>query len=250
MDIASLLGFAVVAGLLVSLPFRWLTNADKVRLTKDQMMAHILGVRLFRDQVPIALASYASAGIAAARYIWLLLPAAAVGALPLAFLYGQLQARLDHAPPRLGEQLLITVRLRPQAASDDVHLELPLSLELTAPPVHAISSSEITWRIQPTACGVFPITVVTSGSRVIIRVRACDSDRPLTVSAAPASWITRFFEPDLEKLPPASPAERITVGYTERRLSAAGHDLDWRLLFFLLVAVFALLLRPLTGASF
>lgn len=250
MDFATLLGFSLLAGLLISWPFRWLTNADKIRFTKDQMTAHILGVRLFRDQVPVALASYASAGLAAGKYIWLMLPAAAVAALPFAFIYGQLQARLDRTAPRPGEPLLLTVRLRPQAVSDDVHLELPRSLRLTAPPVHAISSNEITWRIQPTACGVFNATIVIGGSRVIMPVRACDAIQRLTVSAEPASWITRLFEPDLENLPPASPAERITVGYAERRLSAAGHDLDWRLLFFVLVAVFAVLLKPVTGASF
>jgi hypothetical protein len=199
------------------------------------MVAHMLGIRLYRDQVSVALRCYASMTGAAGRYLLLIVPALALLALPTVWLYGEMAARLDRVAPARGEALLLTARFRPGAPLDAVRLDLPPSVGLTAPAVHIPQTNEVTWRLQADACGTFQIAVVAGASRATARVDACDSLQRLRGGTV---------------LPAGGDVQSLTVDYPERRLTLAGHDFAWETPFLLLTAIFALLLKPVTGAQF
>ena len=231
----ALLAGSLAAGLLICLVFRWCANAEKLRRARDEMIAHMLGVRLYRDQVRVALRCYAQMAGAAGRYLWLMIPAVAVLALPMYWLYGEMARRLDHVAPLPGEAVLLNARFRSAAALDGARLELPSAIRLTAPPVHIPQSNEMAWRLQPDSCGAFEIAVVAGDARASRRVDACDSLQRLTPTV---------------RLSAGGPVESLDIDYGERSLALAGHVFDWEAAFWVLVAIFALLLKPLTGAQF
>jgi hypothetical protein len=229
--VASSLG----AALLICLSFRWCANGEKLERARDEMTANLLGVRLFRDQVTVAFACYARLAGAAGRYLLHMSPALAVLALPMYLLCRETAARLDRVAPPSGESLLFTASLRPGSALDAARLELPPWIRLTAPPLHAPVLNEITWRLQAHACGSYDVSVWFRKSRASRRIEVCDSLQRLAGG---------------EQLPADGSVTSLAIDYAERRLTMAGHDFDWEAPFFILVALFALLLKPLTGAQF
>ena len=247
---AALLLCSFLAGLLIALAFRWLADGAKIRRARDEMLAHMLAIRLFRDQIAAALWSYPLAGRAAVRYVGLGLPALAAVLLPLLCLYSQLEGRLDFAAPAAGRQLLLTARLRPGADLNQARLEVPAAVRVTAPPVHLPQSGEVTWRTQPAECGSFDARLVVGGFQAGKRIQVCDSFRRLQPESASASWPMALFTAGDGQLPAGGAVQSITLDYPERRLALAGHELDWRLLFVLLAIFFAFLLKPITGAEF
>jgi hypothetical protein len=231
----ALLAGSLATAVLLSVSFRWCANGEKLRRARDEMIAHMLGVRLYRDQVTVALSCYARMGGAAARYLLVILPAVAVMALPMFWLYREMSGRLDYVAPAGGETLLLTARFRPGVALETVRLEVPAAIRVTAPAVRIPKSNEITWRLEPHTCGAFEIVVAAGASRASRRMEVCDSLQRLTGG---------------EKLPADGAVQSLVLDYGERRLALAGHDFDWQVLFFIFAAGFALLLRPLTGAQF
>jgi hypothetical protein len=232
---ATLLAGSLAASLVISLAFRYCTNGEKLRRSRDEMIAHMLGVRLYRDQVAVALSCYARMAGAAVRHLLFIVPALAVLALPMFWLYREIAGRLDYVPPARGEAILLNAHMRSGTALDAVRLELPAFVRVTAPPVRVPQLNEITWRLEPDACGAFDIAVAAGASRATRRMYVCDSLQSLTTG---------------ERLPADGVIKSLTFDYAERRLVLAGHEFDWELLFFGAAAVFALAFKPLTGAQF
>jgi hypothetical protein len=140
----TLLPVGVIYGLAASLVFGRFSDQVSMRRTINRMMAHLMEMRLFLDSPALVLRAQRDLLRENLRLLRLILLPGAILAFIFILLFPQLDAMYGHAPLRVGEPSVVTVRLDGDAA-----LEAPAGIKVETPGVHVTHDREISWRVRP-----------------------------------------------------------------------------------------------------
>src|SRR5947209_8290195 len=144
--LAIVIVFSIVIGLLMIVLFGYTSNQKAIGVAKDQLKAHLLAVRLFQDQLHVVMGSYGRILRGTGRYLQLAFMPLLYVILPITFLIVQLDRYLGLTPVAMNAPFLLTVGTDAKSTPDDVSLELPPGIVMTAPPVHVAADHEVAWR--------------------------------------------------------------------------------------------------------
>jgi hypothetical protein len=244
--LAALTVFAFLTGVVMLLVYKFTSNQKAIRRAKDLMQAHVLAVRLFQDQLGVVLRAYGRILNATLGYLRHSLLPLAIMFLPLALLLVQLDARFAYRAARVGEPLLLTIRVAQAGDIESVTLELPAELALTAPLLRDAQNREVVARIEPEKVGHWTVGVKIAGGVYAKQLIVGDGLENLSLERAGPGLLDRILHPVEDPLPAAAPVESIAVNYPERRMTLGRFDVNWIVAFFILslVAGFAMK-RPL-----
>ena len=142
----TLAAFSAAAGVLILLAFKLTSNQRALKAARRQLRAHLLAIRLFADDPVLILRSQGRLLIWTACYMALLIPAFLVIAIPLFFAWDYLDALWGRAPLAAGDTMIVTARLRDNAARPQ--LIVPDWLAVDSPPVHVAAEREVSWRVR------------------------------------------------------------------------------------------------------
>jgi uncharacterized membrane protein (DUF106 family) len=229
--LALVLALSVVVGLLIVLAFRYTSNQPEIRRTKDQLKAHLLAVRLFQDQLPVVLHSYSRILRGTAHYIRLAFTPLLFVIVPLVFLMAYVDHYLGWMPVRPEQQFLVQVKTN-SADLDDVSLQVPPEMTISAPPVHIPDKNEVVWRVVASQDGAYEIKVALNGESVSKQVAAAHDLRKLSTTRLRNHFWTRLFVSTEPAIPAVSLIDSIEVQYPERNIALAGFEFNWIILFF------------------
>ena len=244
--LAALTVFAILTGVVMLLVYKFTSNQRAIRRAKDRMQAHVLAVRLFQDQLGVVLRAYGRILRATLGYLRLSILPLAIMFVPLALLLVQLDARFAYRAPRVGEPLLLTVRVAQASDMDGVTLELPAEVALTAPLLRNAQGREVVARIEPQKTGSWMVGVKIAGIVYAKQLIVSDWLENLSLERAGPGVLERILHPVEDPLPAAAPLVSIALKYPERRIALGHFDVNWIVAFFVLslVAGFAMK-RPL-----
>src|SRR5450631_1087919 len=134
---------SLVIGLVMVVLFGYTSDQKAIGIAKDQLKAHLLAVRLYRDQIPVVVGSYGKILRGTGRYLKLAFKPLLYVIIPITLLIVQIDRYLGAVPIPTNAPFLITVHLSDQYVSsltadalDSVTLDLPPEIMMTAPPVH------------------------------------------------------------------------------------------------------------------
>src|ERR1022692_3826767 len=143
---------SLVVGLLMVVLFGYTSDQKAIGIAKDQLKAHLLAVRLYRDQIPVVMGSYGKILRGTGRYLKLAFKPLLYVIVPITLLMVQIDRYLGQTPIPTNAPFLLTVHMTGQSsnaqaggqstASDamgDVTLDLPPGITMTAPPVHVLA---------------------------------------------------------------------------------------------------------------
>jgi hypothetical protein len=152
-------------------------------------------------------------------------------------------------PPNV--PFLLTAHLTAQTsgidAMDDVTLDLPPEVTVTAPPVHIPAGNEIVWRLVGSKEGKYEVRIVAAGqSAAKVVCVGSDLARISTVRLRGQFW-ERLFSSAEPALPENSPIESISINYPDRNIEIAGYGMNWIWLFFVLSMVAGFVFKELLG---
>lgn len=241
-----MLAVSLLTGLLMLAVFRLTSNQAGIRAAKDRIKAHLLEMRLFKDNFRVSLGAQRRILAANGRYLAYSARPLLVMIVPLLLLLVQLNFRFAYEPLVPGEPALVKVRL--EAGVDPlrtaVALEAPALITVETPPLRIAEESEVDWRIRPEAPGAAVLTVIADGRRYEKSVRAGGSDlgrlSPLSVRGRFPEALLYPAEP---ALPAGGPVRSVEVVYPERRLSLFGLDLHWLVAYFVLSVLLGFILK-------
>jgi uncharacterized membrane protein (DUF106 family) len=223
---------SIVVGFLMVLVFRYTSNQQEIRRAKDRLKAHLLAVRLFQDQLAVVLRSYGRILRGTASYIRLAFTPLLFVIVPMTFLIIYVDHYLGNVPLRPDQQFLLQVQTVPREL-DDISLQLPPGLTISAPPVHISASNEVVWRLMAKQKGVYQINVASSGHAVSKQVAVTDGLYYVSTDRLRNHFWTRVFISGEPVIPASSPIASITVQYPERNIELAGFEFNWIILFFI-----------------
>ncbi len=243
------IGLAVVSLLTAVLMlevYKLTSNQAAIRRAKDRIKAHLLEMRLYKDNMRVTWSAQAGVLKANLSYMAANLKPLLVMIVPLVLILAGLSVWYDRAPLKPGEETLVKARLVGTAdpVALDLRLEVPPGIEITAPPVRVPDEHEVVWRIKAVAEGRGRL-VLRAGDRAIPKDIAVGG-RPLSkVSplASRGSFGQRLLYPGEPPLPDGTPVRSVEVLYPARRLAASGVGVHWLVAYLVLSIAFGFALK-------
>jgi hypothetical protein len=247
-----MLGLALISalsGVLVLLGFRLTSKPRAIRAARQQVQAHLLAVRLYRDDLAVAFRAQRSLLGALMRYLANMLRPFLVLLLPFALLFAHLDARYATRALHPGEHAIVKATLVPQT-SDRWRLEGTAGVAVDSAPVRIPAHDEIDWRIRAVAAGRHEIAFVNGSQRVEKEIRVTVEPQGAAPTRSVAEIAAVFAAPTEAPIAAAAGIRRIDVAYPSLNLSVFGWRAHWIVVFLVASSAVALLLRTRAGVEF
>src|SRR5207302_273278 len=140
---------AAATGVLLLVVFKHTSNQRAIKRVRDDINAHLLALKLFKDSTSVTLRAQGRILVGALRLFVLAVVPMLIMAVPVCLILGQLALWYQARPLRVGEDAVITVKLNGGAASSrpDVRLRPSSAVEVTTGPIRVLSKREVCWDV-------------------------------------------------------------------------------------------------------
>jgi len=238
---------SIVIGLLMVVLFGYTSNQKAIKIAKDQLKAHLLAVRLFQDQLHVVMGSYGRILRGTGRYLKLAFMPLLYVIIPITLLIVQLDRYLGSVGIQANVPFLVTARVSNPDALNDISLELPTEITMTAPAVHVPAAREIVWRLAAAKEGAYEVKAAASGQSVTKTVHVSSELARVSPVRLRGHFWERMFSSTESAIPDNSPIESVAINYPERNIDIAGYEINWIWLFFILSMIAGFIFKELLG---
>jgi uncharacterized membrane protein (DUF106 family) len=245
--------FSFCATICILLIYHYTSDQAAIRKTKDKIKAHLLEIRIFKDNFAILLSSQKKLFFYNAVYIKHSIKPLLLIIVPLALIIMQMDSWYRLRPLRPGETVIFSVRLDDSEMMKhvpNISIETEKELKIETPMLRIPQKAELSWRLRAVGRGGPYVTIRTAKHSIKKRVVVADS---LLTRLSPLSTNSNFWKifttPGVERISGDSSVAEIEIRYPTRHIEIIGRKLHWLLIFFVLTLAFALILkRPLKVA--
>jgi len=238
---------SLVVGLLMVVLFGYTSDQKAIGIAKDQLKAHLLAVRLYRDQIPVVMGSYGKILRGTGRYLKLAFKPLLYVIIPITLLIVQMDRYLGQTPLPVNAPFLLTVQLNGSDGLNDVTLDLPPEITMTAPPVHIPAENEIIWRLAGSKEGKYEVKIAAAEQSAAKAVCVGGDLARISTVRLRGQFFRRMFSSAEPALPQNSPIESIAINYPDRNIDVAGYGINWIWFFFILSMVAGFVFKELLG---
>jgi len=235
------LGMVVLVG--------YTSDQKGIARAKDQLKAHLLAVRLYRDQLHVVMGAYGKVLRGTARYLRLAFKPLLYVIIPITVLIVQLDRVLGLSAIRADTPFLLTVRASNAEAINGISIDLPAEIKADAPPVHVSAENEVVWRLMASREGSYEVKIIADGQSATKTVRVSSELARVSPIRMRDHFWERIFVSGESALPESIPVESIAVDYPERniQLGIADYKMNWIWLFFILSMIAGFVFKELLG---
>lgn len=235
---------AAVTGILLLVVFKYTSNQRAIKRVRDSINANLLGLRLFKDNVSVAIRAQGMLMLGAVQLFVLALAPMVVMALPVTLVLGQLSLWYQQRPLHVDEEAVVTVRLNGAADANfpTVRLQPSPAVEPMLGPVRILSQREVCWNIRAREPGYHELRFQV-GDQIVDKTLAIGSGFMHASAQRPGwSWTDILLYPAEQPFGPDSVVHSITIDYPPRPTWMSGTD-TWVIYWFLASMVAALCFR-------
>lgn len=251
-DLLPLIVISVLTGLLVLLVYRYLSSPAQIKKSKDRVKAHILAIRLYRNEWRVILKSFGLSLGCTLRYFTLNLVPLLVLLPLLAPLFAQLEVRYGLSSFRPGATAEIQATM--SGSLEELLPELvPASwYRPVMAPVYVYAHNQAHWRIEMLQPGKHSLEIRTSAGRICKSIHCGDDVARTALSCRRhrGGLLAGLLYPVEEPFGPGDPVLAVRVDYPERKMSVFSLRLHWIWLHLLIVVTVVLALRKRFGIEF
>lgn len=224
---------SVLSAVWALLVFRLVTPQARLAAARERLLGHILEMGLYQDHLRVVGRIQRDLALANLRYVAASLPALAAMLLPMLLTLGQLEARFERRPLRVGESAVLAVTLAPSASArlDGLQVTAPPGVVVEAGPVRDAAAGAAAWRVRAAEPGRHRLQVMLDGREVATRDVVAGGGLPRTATEAGTSWARALLYPGERQLPRGGEVAGTRLRYPGRDLRWLGLDLDWLLAF-------------------
>lgn len=230
--------------------YKAVSNQAAIRDAKDKIVAHLLELRLFRDDLRVLLKAEGRVFASIGRYLGhSMLPMVLMLPVFLLMLI-QVESRFAFRGLAPDEQALVTVGVTSDQPVSHIPVNLHAAdgLQVATSALRADASGEIYWRVRAITAGLHDLKLTVGGEHADRIVKADSLGGAMTM-AYRASDMRTLLYPRATALPSDGPVATLAIDYPRARGEFAGlSSTSW--IFFAMVMVFAFALRRLFDVSF
>jgi hypothetical protein len=243
-----LLIISVLTGVVLLFIFRFTSNQRGIQETKNRIKAHLLEVRIFKDDLRILLSAQKMILKYNFQYLGYGLKPLLVIFLPVALLLIQLEGWFGQRPLKPGESTLLSVRLADDAVGllPEVALEGDEGLSIESPSLRIPSTREVDWKIRSDKTGELHLFIKLQGRTIpkLVTVSTGEPARVSPVKVSSDSWAVAL-HPGENPIAKDEVVRQITLDYPARSIEVFGWKLHWLLVFFVLSTLAGFLFKGL-----
>jgi hypothetical protein len=184
-----------------------------VRAAGKRLQADLLEMRLYSSEPALMWAAQKALVRDNVRWLALMLPPALILALPLAWLFVQLDSIYGRAPLAVGAAAVVTVQLGRALEPVDAAatLQAPPGIAVESPPVRIIARRQISWRIRALRPVRGELRLVLRGHVIEKTIAAGERNALLSPRRERSLW-GFLLHPEESRLP-AGEVAWVEVGY-------------------------------------
>lgn len=234
---ATIVAAATGLGLLVV--FKYTSSQRAIRRVRDDIKAHLLALKLFKESTSVALRAQGRILLGAWRLLVLSVVPMLVMIVPVCLLLGQLALWYQSRPLGVGEEAVMTLKLNGEADSPwpEVRLEPTAAMEVTVGPVRVLSQREVCWNVRALESGYHRLAIQVGGRAVDKELAVGDGFMRVSIERPGWSWAQMLLHPGERPFGPDSPVRSVAIDYPERSSWTSGTD--WWVIYWLVVSLVA-----------
>ena len=228
-----LLSISVLTGVLMPLIFKRISNQDGIRQTKNRIKAHLLEMRLYKDDIRLSIRAMLRIMLNNLRYLTYALKPMLVLMIPVLFILIYTGTRYGYRPVGVGEDVILTATLQEESGLQEIHLETPEEIHVETPPLRIPLEKKIYWRVRALKEGNFNIEIHLGEQIVKKEIIVGTGIRNLSSRRVKGNSIQVLFYPAESGLPSSSFVRSISIQYPPNKINIAGWAFNWLVLFFI-----------------
>lgn len=205
----------VPGALLGLLVYRFVSNQDGIERAKDLIKAHLLELRLYKDDFLVTLRAQGKILRHNMSYLGYALLPMAVMIGPFLLMLVQIESRFAFRGLEPGEQALLTVQIESETPVSGLEIELllPPGVERESPALRIDQSGEVVWRVRGADAGVHDVTI-SVGDQSLHKLIVVDQNGTwVATDLYRADDLTTLLYPQEPALPVDGPASILTLSY-------------------------------------
>ncbi len=245
---AGLIG--AVTGVLMLVVFKYTSNQQAIKRTRDQIRANLLALSLFRANLPVSLfCQWRLVGGALKLLCHSLVPMI-VMTPPMLLLLAQMALWYQARPLLIGEESVVTVRFRSGASEAISSFQLVPSeaTSVVTGPVRVPSKDIVCWNITPKTNGLHAMTFAVGSQSFEKELVVGAGYRPASLKRPSSDWSEVLLHPRESPFGADSTVQSIEVTYPERDSFIMGTN-NWIVYWFLVSMIAAFAAKPFLNVN-
>ena len=243
----SLCLFSLLTAIFLLIVFRYTSDQRGIRETKDKIKAHLLEIRIFKDNLTILLSAQRRLLLYNLIYMKHAVKPLLFMIVPVALIIIQMDAWYGRKPLIPGEASILSLRVTDQEAtklSSNISIEVDKGLTIETPLLRIPETGELSWRVRTNNLGNHQVRVKVA-ERVFYKEVIVDNGRlwRLSPHSVNSSHWKDLLNPGVEPLEENSLLKEITVHYPNRLIDIFSWKIHWLVLFFVLSTAYAFMLK-------
>jgi hypothetical protein len=235
----SLFIFSLPVGILLILIFRYTSDQETIRATKDRIKGYMLETRLFKDNSGVLMSAFWNILVCNFKYMLHALRPMLFMIVPVLLILIQLDAWYGYRPLKTGESAVFSVRL---SEGDDnvinnVTIRPDNGVTVETPPLRIPEEQEVDWRIRADKAGDHRVVVLIQGKAVEKTVTVSDTLSRVSKKRAATSFWGKLLNSGEKPIQEASRIKEIGVDYPLRYIHVFGWKMHWLVVFSLLTLI-------------
>jgi hypothetical protein len=248
----SIVGISWIGGLLMVWIFGKVSNQNAIQQARNRLSSELIGLRLFKDDLRVFFGIQYQVLVWTLEYLRYSLVPMLILMVPTLLILIQLNYHYDLRPLRVGEPVLVKVKLRDAnmvARGPEITLAAPDNIRIEAGGVRIPETKEVCWRVRGVLPGRFDLTVsdgkfsVTKNMAVGGRLEGVSSVR------TGEHWLTRLLYPGEAPISSQSAFESIEILYPKLDILILGKRTNWLVLFLVLSLGFGYAFKGVLGVQ-
>ncbi len=273
---AALVVISAVMGWAMLMIWRYTSNQHAIKGARNQIAAHLLSTRLFKDNLAVTFRAQRMIVWHALRLLGYSIKPMLIMLVPFVLVMAQIGLRYEYRPAFAGDVVRVTATLKPADSPEQLlsrlvgaGSKLALPREITMDrhdPCRAEPIRTIDWRLTIAKPGNYTLELGDEKDRVTMPLvvvdalnagdgrdteRASDvegvghaSDLHRLSSLRGGHWLDRVLFSAEPSIPSDSIFEAVQIRYQRRSSPILGYDVHWLITLFVLSIVFALVFKP------
>jgi uncharacterized membrane protein (DUF106 family) len=232
--------------------FRTTSNQKGIKAVKNKIKAHLLEIRLFKDNLAQSLKAQGGILKQNARYIGYSGKPLLVMIIPLILILIQMNFWFGYMPLRSEEPVLLKIKLKEGFVPTETRIQLspPPGIVIETPALRIDEEREINWRLSARSAGIHDLGITVGEEMVIKRIHAQPGRLQKISPIKPKkNFFDQLFYPVEPPLPDSLPLESVTITQPEYRFSLFGLRMHWIIVYFALSIIFGFGLKGFFGVE-
>lgn len=241
----SLVMIASILGVLMLLLFKYTSNQTAIGRVRDAIKAHLLAMKLFKDNIPVVLKSQAKIILNAFLLLVFSLQPMIVMIIPFTIILAQLGLWYQFRPLEIGEQTVVTAQLADLDSNpmSQIVLNSSSAAEVVIGPVRVPSKREIFWKIQAKETGIHTLTFQSADQQFEKELAVGDGLMRVSVMRPALASGDILLHPAEQPFEVDSVVQSISIDYPDRDSRFTGTDI-WIVSLFVIPMLAAFIVKP------